>query len=82
MLNTLSKFQFGDHIRIPKYKNIFAKGYTPDWLKRSICNKKIKNTLAWTSVIMDRNGEDIIGTFYEEESQKINQEEFKTEKIN
>ena len=31
---------------------------------------------------MDRNGEDIIGTFYEEESQKINQEEFKTEKIN
>ena len=40
MLNTLSKFQVGDHIRIPKYKNIFAKGYTPDWLKRSICNKK------------------------------------------
>ena len=65
MLNTLSKFQAGDHIRIPKYKNIFAKGYTPDWLKRSICNKKIKNTLAWTSVIMDRNGEDIIRTFYE-----------------
>ena len=65
MLNTLSKFQVGDHIRIPKYKNIFAKGYTPDWLKRSICNKKIKNTLAWTSVIMDRNGEDIIRTFYE-----------------
>ena len=65
MLNTLSKFQVGDHIRIPKYKNIFAKGYTPDWSKRSICNKKIKNTLAWTSVIMDRNGEDIIRTFYE-----------------
>ena len=65
MLNTLSKFQVGDHIRIPKYKNIFAKGHTPDWLKRSICNKKIKNTLAWTSVIMDRNGEDIIRTFYE-----------------
>ena len=65
MLNTLSKFQVGYHIRIPKYKNIFAKGYTPDWLKRSICNKKIKNTLAWTSVIMDRNGEDIIRTFYE-----------------
>ena len=25
MLNTLSKFQVSDHIRIPKYKNIFAK---------------------------------------------------------
>ena len=25
------KFRFGDHVRISKYKNIFAKGYTPNW---------------------------------------------------
>ena len=25
------KFQVGDHVRISKYKNIFAKGYTPNW---------------------------------------------------
>ena len=25
------KFKFGDHVRISKYKNIFAKGYTPNW---------------------------------------------------
>ena len=24
------KFQVGDHVRISKYKNIFAKGYTPN----------------------------------------------------
>ena len=25
------KFEVGDHVRISKYKNIFAKGYTPNW---------------------------------------------------
>ena len=25
------QFQIGDHVRISKYKNIFAKGYTPNW---------------------------------------------------
>ena len=25
------KFKIGDHVRISKYKNIFAKGYTPNW---------------------------------------------------
>ena len=25
-----SKFKVGDHVRIPKYKNIFAKGYAPN----------------------------------------------------
>ena len=25
------KLQVGDHVRISKYKNIFAKGYTPNW---------------------------------------------------
>ena len=31
------KFKVGDKIRIPKYKNIFAKGYTPNWSERSFC---------------------------------------------
>ena len=25
------KFKIGDHVRISKYKNIFAKGYMPNW---------------------------------------------------
>ena len=32
------KFQVGDHVRISKYKNIFAKGYTPNWSERSFCD--------------------------------------------
>ena len=43
--------------------------------------KEIKNTVPWTYVISDLNGEKIIGTFYEKESQKTNQQEFRIEKV-
>ena len=43
--------------------------------------KEIKNTLSWTYVINDLKGEEIIGTFHEEEIQKINQEDFRIEKV-
>ena len=43
--------------------------------------KKLKNTIPWTYVINDLNGEEIIGTFYEKELQKTNQEEFRIEKV-
>ena len=43
--------------------------------------KKIKNTVPWTYVINDLNGEEITGTFYENELQRTNQEEFRIEKV-
>ena len=39
------KFKIGDIIRISKYKNIFAKGYTPNWSEEVFVIKKVKNTL-------------------------------------
>ena len=63
------KFKVGDHVRISKYKNIFAKGYAPNWSEVFIISK-IKNTVPWTYVISDHNGEKIVGTFYEKEFQK------------
>ena len=42
--------------------------------------KQINNTVSWTYVINDLNGEEIIGTFYEKELQKTNQEKFRIEK--
>ena len=74
------KFKVGDHVRISKYKNIFAKGYTPNWSEEVFVVNKIKNTVPWTYVINDLNGEKIIGTFYEKELQKTNQQEFRIEK--
>ena len=67
------KFKVGDHVRISKYKNIFAKGYTPNWSEEVFVIKEIKNTVPWTYVINDINGQEITGTFYEKELQKIDQ---------
>ena len=75
------EFKVGDHVRIPKYKNIFAKGYMPNWSEETFVIKKIKNTVPWTYVINDLNGEEIIGTFYENELQSTNQQEFMIEKV-
>ena len=76
-----SKIKVGDHVRISKYKNIFAKGYTPNWSEEIFVVKGIKNTAPLTYVINDPNGEQIIGTFFEKESEKTNQEEFRIEKV-
>ena len=75
------KFKVGDRVRISKYKNIFAKGYIPNWSEKVFAIKEIKNTVPWTYVINDLNGEEIIGTFYENELQRANQKEFRIEKV-
>ena len=74
------KFKVGDHVRISKYKNIFAKGYTPNWSEQVFAVSKTKNTVPWTYFVNDLNDEEIIGTLYEKELQKINQKEFRIEK--
>ena len=52
-----------------------------NWLDKIFVIKKIKNTVPWTYVVNDLNGEEIIGTFYENELQSKNQQEFRTEKV-
>ena len=42
------KFKVGDHVRISKFKNVFAKGYTPNWSEEIFIIKKIKNAVTWT----------------------------------
>ena len=61
------KCKVGDHARMSKYKNIFAKGYTPNWSEDVFVIKKNKNTVSWTYVIDDLNGEETTETFYEKE---------------
>ena len=53
----------------------------PNWSEEVFVVSKIKNTVPWTSVINDLNGEEIIGTFYEKKFQKTNQKEFGIEKV-
>ena len=75
-----NKFKVGDHVRIFKYKNIFAEGYTPNWSEKIFVIKKVINTVPWTYVINDFNGEKIIKAFYDKELQKTNQQEFRIKK--
>ena len=75
------KFKIGNHVRISKYKNIFAKRYTLNWSEEVFVVSKIKNTVPWTYIINVLNGKKIIGTFYEKELQKTNQKEFRIEKV-
>ena len=53
----------------------------PNWSEEVFVIKKVKNTVPWTYVINNLNGEEITGTFYGKELQKTNQEEFRIEKV-
>ena len=86
------KFKISDHVRVLKYKIIFAKGYVSNWSEEFFVIKKAKNTVPWMllvnyqdviviNVINDLKGEEIIGTFYDKELQKANQTKFRVEKV-
>ena len=62
-------FKVGAKVRISKYKDIFAKGYTPNWTKEVFIVHNVEGTMPRIYEIADINGDDIIGTFYEKELQ-------------
>ena len=64
-----------------EYKNIFSKGYTPNWSEEVFVVNKVQNTAPWTYLINDLNGEEIKGSFYEKELQETNQKEIRNEKV-
>ena len=72
------KLKVGDDVRISRHKSIFAKRYTQNWSEEVFVISKIKNTVPWTYVISDLNGEEITGTFYKQELQKTDLKKFRT----
>ena len=64
-----SRFKVGDRVRISKFKNIFAKGYTPNWSKEIFIVDKINDAVPYTYNLKDLNDEEIIGSFYDRELQ-------------
>ena len=65
-----SRFKVGDRAGISKFKNIFAKGYTPNWSKEIFIVNKINDTVPYTYNIKDLNDEENIGSFYDRELRK------------
>ena len=65
-----SRFKVGDRVRISKFKNIFAKGYAPNWSSEIFIVDKVNDTVPYTYNLKDLNHEEIIGSFYDKELQK------------
>ena len=64
-----SRFKVGDRVKISKCKNMFAKGYTPNWSKEIFVANKVNDTVPYTYNIKDLNDAEIIGKFYDREFQ-------------
>ena len=64
------RFNVGDRVRICKFKNIFAKRYTPNWSREILIVNKINDTVPYTYNLKDLNDEEIMGSFYDRELQK------------
>ena len=73
----------GDFVRITKYRGAFKRGYTPNWTQELFTIKsKDSQTRPPTYRIQDQSGEEIEGTFYEEELQRVKEpDSYKIEKI-
>ena len=65
------KFKNGDHVRISKYKIIFAKGYTSNWSEDVFVIKKVKNTIPWTYVINDSMVKKLLKHFMKKNYRKL-----------
>ena len=62
-----ARYNVNDRVRISKFKNIFAKGYTPNWSREIFIIDKINDTVLYTYNLKDLNGEEILGSFYDKE---------------
>lgn len=57
-------FIFGDTVRISKYKNIFTKGYLPNWTNEVFTVHRVQPTVPKTYLLKDSNGKVLHGGFY------------------
>ena len=74
-------FKVGDRVRIVKKKNTFEKGFTPNWTEELFTIDQVKKTKPPTYIIKDTKGEEVHGTFYEQELQKSKQTIYRIEKV-
>lgn len=65
------KFRVGDKIRLSKYKHVFEKGYLPSWTTEIFTIRKIQCTDPVTYLLDDWAGNEIKGSVYAEEMQKV-----------
>ena len=75
------KFNIGDNVAISKYRDIFAKGYVPNWSEQVFVksNTNTKSTVPWTLVILTEKK--LLDIFSRKNCKNTNQKEFRVEKV-
>ena len=74
--------QVGDRVRISKSRRVFKKGYLPSWTEELFTISRVKKTTPVTYVLKDDHNEELEGTFYQEEIQKVGQKQvYRIEKV-
>ena len=79
--SSIAAFKVGDRVRIIKKKRTFEKGFTPNWTEELFIVSEVRATKPITYKIKDLKGEEIKGTFYQQELQKTRQEIYRIEKV-
>ena len=67
------KFAVGDHVRIAVERKTFQRGFLPGWTQEIFIVRQMENTHPYVYRLQDQRGENILGTFYEQEMQKVKQ---------
>ena len=65
------KFKVGDHVRISKYKNIFTKGYTPNWSEEGFVISKIKKQFHGHILLMILMGKKLLEHFMKKNYKRL-----------
>ena len=76
-----ARFKVGDKVRISRTKALFEKGYLPNWSEELYIIDQIQKTIPVTYKLKDLLGDEIKGSFYNEELQKSTQEVYRVEKV-
>src|SRR5436190_13478514 len=77
-----AKFKVGESVRVSKFKTIFGKGYTPNWITEIFKIIKVQKTNPVTYILEDSLGNAIAGGFYEYELHGVaNPNVFLVEKV-
>jgi len=75
------KFAIGNKVRIPRKKQMFEKGYTVRWTEEVFTINKVLYTNPTTYTLIDSEGEETQGFFYEQELQKTSQEIYRIDRV-
>lgn len=71
VLDRKPKLKAGDRVRISKARRVFKKGYLPLWTDELFSISRVLNTVPVTFVLKDDHGDELRGSFYAQEIQKV-----------